>query len=218
MAEELTEEEKRALANALGEIVGLVEKTVQALTERFPKLTEEEEIEEPQGPTSEEVSALLLKHDYDLVSAREFAVIVVESGFALDSLSEALQGSLTHPELDMVVRSNLPVKDVLEWRKAGLGPIDEVFRDWYSSFDDVEEAKSWKEAGYSANEAVEWLVAVETLEEANEWKKAEFNPSDAHNWKAVDIPVAEAMGWKGAEVTPPEAKVFREQGLKPEDV
>jgi len=217
---------KMELIKRVNETAEVMQGLVDVLLENFPELLDEEmsttEKEEKSSiveESPEEISALLVKHNMPLEAAREFSAQVIESGYSKEVIEKAINAGFTNDELALVVSSQLPVEDCLEWKSKGFEALDEEFKLWYASFDAVEEALEWKSAGFKPDSAVEWLIAANTVAEAQQWKSKEFDPVETSNWRAAEISdVDAALAWKQAGVSPAEAKVFTNQGIKPEDV
>ncbi len=108
--------------------------------------------------------------------------------------------------LGMVLLDRSP-HDVTQWLAAGL-TVDDI-AEWQA--EDLDRARTWRDAGFGAREARDLVRADATLTpaEARAFDAAGISPSARVRWVAAGFSPDEARAWTDIDIVASEARVWR---------
>ena len=81
-----------------------------------------------------------------------------------------------------------------EWVSRGFKPNDAI--EWFG-FENIDEAKKWKDKGFNYNEAITWKNVNLNSDQAKEWRDANFEADIARKWLNEKLSIQNAIEWRG---------------------
>jgi len=89
--------------------------------------------------------------------------------------------------------------------------VEEANMPWRSAGFSDSDMKTWREVGFTLDEALQWGPTI-PAGEAAKWKVAGWSASDGKTWRGIAADPEEAIGWKKAGFAPEDYKAWRRVG------